>query len=193
MRWRRRLADVFSLATGHHVCFFGGRTQGQKLVWKGCESPWCDKFPSVSHEMQSWRRKSRVRKHILTARQRLSDLLRGEGHIDHARTLGLVHELLVLDRQAHQLAAVPMTLVKCARRQASWKCRLRTIAAQPSWMIQHVEAEATGLADQALRVQQQARKSWCAWLDENSIGGAAKLHHLIRQPIGVHATRGNAV
>ena len=37
-------------------------------------------------------------------------------------TLGLVHELLVLARQAHKLAAVPMTLVKCARRQTFWKC-----------------------------------------------------------------------
>ena len=87
-------------------------------------------------------------------------MLLGDGHIDHTRTVGLVHELLVLARQAHKLAAVPMSPVQCARRQTFWKVLLRTIAVQPTWMVQLVEAEATGLADQALRVQQQAaRKS----------------------------------
>ena len=61
-------------------------------------------------------------------------------------------------------------------------------------MIQLTEAEATALADQALRVQQQAaRKAWRAWLEENTTGGAAKVHHMIRQPIGFQAARGNAV
>ena len=50
-------------------------------------------------------------------------------------------------------------------------------------------AEASGLADQALRVQQQgARRSWCGWL-ENTTAGAAKVHQLIPEP----AARGNAV
>ena len=143
--------------------------------------------------MQSWRRKARICKHILTARQRLDELLLGEGHIDHTRTLGLVHELLVLARQAHELPPVPMSLVHCARGQTLWTLRLRTIASQPARVIQLVEAEATGLADQALRVQQQAsRKSWRAGLEENTTGVAAKVHLLIREPIGFQAARGNA-
>ena len=40
--------------------------------WSGC-----DKFPRGSHEMQSWRRKARICKNILTARQRLDESLRG--------------------------------------------------------------------------------------------------------------------
>ena len=110
-------------------------------------------------------------------------------------TLALwVHELLVLAGQAHKMAAVPVSFVQCARRQSLWKLRLRTIAMQPAWMIQIMEAETSGLADQVLRVQQQAaRKSWRAWLDENTTGGAAKVHQLIRQPIGFQAARGNAV
>ena len=99
--------------------------------------------------------------HIFTARHRLDELLLGEGHIDHTRTLGLVHELLVLTRQAHSLAAVPVSLVQCARRQSFWKIRLRTIATQPAWMTQTMEAEATGLADQALRFLQQAARRSC--------------------------------
>ena len=138
---------------------------------------WCDKFPHVSYEMQSWRRKSRICKHILTARQRLGEWLQVKGRHDHSRNLGLVHELLVLARQAHKLAAVPV--VQCARRQLFWKLRLRTIALQAVWMIQIMEAETSGLADQALRVQQQAAsKSWCAWLEENTTGGAAKVQQL---------------
>ena len=166
------LVDAFLIAP-EEADAFCGRSQGQKLVWKACKSPWCDKFPRGSYEMQSWRRKARICKHILTARQRLDELLLGEEHIDHTRTLGLVHELLVLARQAHKLAAVPVSLVQCARRQSFWKLRLRTIATQPAWMMQIMEAEATGLADQALRVQQQAaRRSWRAWLEENTTAGS---------------------
>ena len=186
-------ADAF--LTAHDAAgSFRGWSQGQKLVWRSCKSPCCNKFPRGSHEMQSWSRKSRIGKHILTARQRLDELLLGDGQIDHTRTLGLVHPLLVLARQAHKLAAVPMSLVQCARRQTFWKLRLRTIAAQPAWMIQLVEAEATDLADQALRVQQQAaRRSWRARLEKNTTGGASKVHQLIRQPIGFQAARGNVV
>ena len=106
----------------------------------------------------------------------------------------MVHDLLVLARQAHKLAAVRVSLVQCARRQSFWKLRLRTIAVQPAWMIQTTEAEATGLADQALRVQQQAaRRSWRAWLEESTTAGAAKVHQLIREAIGFQAARGFAV
>ena len=57
-----------------------------------------------------------------------------------------------------------------------------------------MEAEASGLADQAFRVQQQAaRRSWRAWLEENTTEGAAKVHQLIREPIGFQTARGNAV
>ena len=57
-----------------------------------------------------------------------------------------------------------------------------------------MEAEATDLADHALRVQQQvARKSWRAWLEEDTTGGAANVHQLIRQPTGFQAARGNTV
>ena len=97
--------------------------------------------------------------------------------------MGLVHELLVLARQAHMLPAVSVSLVQCARRQPFWK--LRTLAMQPAWMIQIMEAEASVLADQALRVQQQAaRGSWRAWLEENTTAGAAKVHQLRREQIG---------
>ena len=109
---------------------FCGRSRGQKLVWKACKSPWCDKFPRGSYEMQSWRRK-----HILTARQRLDESLLGEGHTDHTRTVGLVHELLVLARQAHKPATFPVSLILCGRRQSFWKLRLRTIATLLAWMI----------------------------------------------------------
>ena len=85
------LADAFSIA--HEAAgSCRGRFQGQKLVWRACRSPWCDKFPRGSYEMQSRRRKSRVCKHIITARQRHDELLLGDGHIDHTRILGLVHE-----------------------------------------------------------------------------------------------------
>ena len=57
-----------------------------------------------------------------------------------------------------------------------------------------MEAEASGLAHQALRVQQQAaRRSWQGWLEENTTAGAAKVHQLTREPIGFQAGRGNAV
>ena len=137
---------------------------------------------------------ARICKHILTARQRLDESLLEEGRTDHTRMVGLVHQLLVLARQAHKLAAVPVSLILCARSQSSWKHRLRTITALPDWMIRIMEAEASGLADQALRVQQQAaRRSWRAWLEKNTTAGAAKVHQLIREPIGFQAARGNAV
>ena len=85
------LVDAFLMAL-EEADAFRGRSQGQKLVWKACKSPWCDKFPCGGYEMQSWRRKALIYKHILTARQRLDELLLGEKHIDHTRTLGLVHE-----------------------------------------------------------------------------------------------------
>ena len=57
-----------------------------------------------------------------------------------------------------------------------------------------MEAEASGLADQDLRVQQQAaRKSWRAWLEEKKTGGAAKVHQLTREPTRFQVARGNAV
>ena len=111
---------------------FRGRSQSQKLVWQACKSLWCDKFPRGSYEVQSWRRKSRNCNHIHTARQRVDELLLRDGHIDHTYTLNLIHELLVVARQTHKLAAVPMSLVQCARRQTFWKLRLRTIAEQPA-------------------------------------------------------------
>ena len=49
---------------------FRGRSQGQKLVRQADAT----KFPRGSHEMQSWRKKSRICKHILTARQQLDNL-----------------------------------------------------------------------------------------------------------------------
>ena len=110
---------------------------------------------------------------------------------DHARTVGLVHELLVLAVQAHKLAAVLVSLILCARRQTFWKHRLRTIATVPDWMIRIMEAEASGLANQALRVQQQAAcRSWRACLEENTTAGAAKV---LTHPISFQAARGNVV
>ena len=41
--------------------------------------------------------------------------------------------------------------------------------------------------------QQAARRSWRAWLEENTTAGAAKVHQLIREQIGFQAARGNAV
>ena len=109
------LVDAFLIAPDQ-ARLFCGKSQGQTLVWKACNSR-CDKFPHGSHEMQSWRRKARICKHILTARQRLDESLLEEGRTDHTRTVGLVHELLVLARQAHKLAAVLVSLVQCARRR----------------------------------------------------------------------------
>ena len=92
-------------------------------------------------------------------------------------TLGLVHELLVLARQADTLAAVPVNFILCARRQSFWKLRLLTIA-----------------TNQASRVQQQAaRRSWCAGLEESTTAGAGKVHQIIREPIGFQTARVNAV
>ena len=83
------LADAFLM--GHDEAgSFRGMSQGHKLVWQACKSPWCDKFPRGSREMHSWRRKSRICEHILTARQRLDELLLGDGLIDYTRSLGLV-------------------------------------------------------------------------------------------------------
>ena len=48
-----------------------------KTFWKACKIPWCDKFPRGSFEMHSWRRKTRICKHIITARQRLDEWLLG--------------------------------------------------------------------------------------------------------------------
>ena len=121
-------------------------------------------------------------------------MLRGEYPFDRGRAFGLAHELMTLARQARKLAAARMNLVPCARRRTFWGIRLRTIAAQPAWMLRLMEAEATDLADQALRVQQKAsRRAWRAWWDEHTIGGAAKVHQLIREPIGFQAARGNIV
>ena len=64
------LVDAFLIALDEAGAFCA-RSQGQKLVWKACKCPWCDKFPRGSYEMQSWRRTSRICKHILTARQLL--------------------------------------------------------------------------------------------------------------------------
>ena len=41
--------------------------------------------------------------------------------------------------------------------------------------------------------QQASRRSWRAWLEENTTSGAAKVHQLMREPIGFRAPRGNAV
>ena len=55
-------------------------------------------------------------------------------------------------------------------------------------------AEASGLADEASRVQQQPpRRSWRARLEENTPAGAAKVYQLIRESIGFQTARGNAV
>ena len=147
---------------------FRGRSQGQKWVWQACKTLWCDKVPRNVHEMQSWRRKVehlQTHSHCPTA---TDELLLGEEHIDRTSTLVLVRELLVLARQAHKLTAVLVSLVQCARRQTFWKLWLRTISLQPVWMMQLMEAEAIGLADQALRVQQQtSRKPWRAWLEKH--------------------------
>ena len=125
------LVDAFLIAPDQ-ARLFCGRSQGQTLVWRACNRPWCDK--------QSWRRKARICKHILTARQRLDESLLGERRTDPTRTVGLVHELLVLARQAHKLAAFPVSLILCARRQSFWKHRLRTIATLLDWMITHHES-----------------------------------------------------
>ena len=59
---------------------------------------------------------------------------------------------------------------------------------QPAWMIQIMEADASGLADQALRVQQQAAcRSWRAWLEENTTAGAAKVHQFIAKRVPISA------
>ena len=67
---------------------YRGRSQGQRLVWKACKSPWCDKFPRGTHEMQAWRRKARICRCILTARQRFDEMLRGEFPFDRGRAFG---------------------------------------------------------------------------------------------------------
>ena len=103
---------------------FCGRSQGQKLVWKACKSPWCDKFPRGSCEMQSWRRKSRICKHILTAR--LDDLNFWERGT--LTTLALWDWSTSCWCSPHRLAAVLVSLVQCARRQSFWKLRLRNAA-----------------------------------------------------------------
>ena len=173
---------------------YRGRAKGQRLVLKACKSPWCDNFPRGSRELQAWRRKSRVCKDILTVRRRLDEALCEGTPADGARVQGLAHELMTLARQAHKLAAAPSAWIPCARRRSFWQKRLRTIAEQPAWMVQLMEAEAADLADRALRVQQHAaRKAWRAWLDEHTIAGAAKVHQMIREPIGFQAARGNRV
>ena len=77
------LVDAFLIAPDE-VGEFCGRSQCQKLVWKACKSPSCDKFLCGSYEMQSWRRKSRICKHILAARQRLDELLLRGAHSPHS-------------------------------------------------------------------------------------------------------------
>ena len=140
--------------------------------------------------MQSWRRTARICKHILTARQRLDESLLGERRTDHTRTVGLAGAR----ETGAQTGCAPVSLNLCARQQSFWKHRLRTVATLPDLMIRIMEAEASGLADQVLRVQKQAaRRSWRAWLEENTTAGAAKVHQLIRAPIGFQAARGNAV
>ena len=160
------LIDAFLIASGvADVC--RDSSQGQKLVWQACKRPLCDKFPRGSHEMQSWRRKSRICKNILTGRQRLDELLLGEGTLITFAPWALVHELLVLAGQAHKLAAVPVSFVHCARRQTFHFGCEPSHRCQPGW-----GAEATGLADQSLCVQPQAaRKTWRSWLEENTTGG----------------------
>ena len=53
------LVDAFLIAPDQ-ARLFCGRSQGQTLVRKACNSPWCDKFPRGSYEMLSWRRKARI-------------------------------------------------------------------------------------------------------------------------------------
>ena len=97
----------------------------------------------------------------------------GKGHTDHTRTLGLVHELLVLARQAQKLAAGsyepgamhPTTIVLKKLRLRShcsaaslddaalWKPK------QPAWL------------DQALRVQQQTAATCSAQVMPLLAGG----------------------
>ena len=74
-----------------------GRSPDQTSARK---SSLCDIFPS-------WRREARVCKHILTARQRLGNLLLGQRHSDDTRTPGLVS-------WAQTVAAAP---TNCLRHQ----------------------------------------------------------------------------
>ena len=64
--------DIFLIAPDVAEAY-RGRSHYQRLVWKACKSPWCDKFPRGTHEMQAWRRKACICGHILTARQRLDE------------------------------------------------------------------------------------------------------------------------
>ena len=131
--------------------------------------------------MQCWRRRSRICKHIPRARQRLDELLLGEGHIDHTRT-----------RQAHKLTAVLVSIVQCARRQTFWKMRLRTVAAslddtacgsRSNWLGGPSLACAATSSAQVMARLAGGKHDW-RW------SGSAPL---IREPIGFQAARGNAV
>ena len=108
------------------------------------------------HDMQSSRRRARICKHILTARQRLDEWLLGEGHIDHPH-FGAGPRAVGARQTGTQTGCC--NLLSDARdvnRSRSSGCE--TIATQPAWMKQIMEAEATGLADQAVRVQQQVAR-----------------------------------
>ena len=137
------LVDAFLIALDEAGAFCG-RSQGQELVWKACKSPWRDKFPRGSYGMQSWRRRheSASTFSLLDCDWTNSCWARGT-----SATLALWgwSMLLVLDRQVLKLAAVPVSLVQCARRQPFWKLRLRNIATLPAWMLRIMEAEASGL------------------------------------------------
>ena len=89
---------------------------GPKAEWSGmpAKAPGATSFRLAVVRCSLGGRKARICKHILTARQRLDEWLLGEEHIDHTRALRLVHELLLLARQAHKLAAVSVRLVQRA-------------------------------------------------------------------------------
>ena len=91
-------------------CRFLSVAGPQARSWSGglAEAPWCDKFPRGSYEMQSWRGRSRICKHTFSLLDSgMTKCCLGMGTSTTLRTLGLVHELLVLARQAHKLATVP--------------------------------------------------------------------------------------
>ena len=100
-------------------------------------------------------------------------------------------ELLVLARQGRKLAAVPVSMILFARRQSCWKLRLRTIARH--WIrIMEADRVMPGRPGPT-RAAAGSAQIMAKCLEENTTAGAAKVHQLIREPVGLQAARGNAV
>ena len=111
----------------------------------------------------------------------------GEEQMEHTRTLRLGRSAACTG-----LAGAQGGIYSCEL--GSLLGLLRTIPSLPTWMTQLMETEATCLVDRALRVHQKtAGKAWRFWLEENTTGGAATVHQLIRSTIGFQRVRGNAV